>query len=133
MLHSWSASNKGNFVTTNEKTKVVLVSTPGVMLSSLQTMVNSLPLVEVVGTASGCLSAIEALRQQSGELVIVDTNLPEEEVLVFLSHIQQKFKNVRSVVFTSTRRQKTEYLSAGANVVLPRDITAERLLEVIEI
>lgn len=107
-------------------TSVILVSSPGVLHDSLQSMLRSLPEVEVIGSASGGLSASELLQKQDVNLVVIDANLPDEEVLMLLSLIKSNYQDVRSIVLTTTASQKTEFLSAGAGAVLPRSSSARR-------
>jgi len=119
--------------TENSKISVLLVSLPGNLRNSLLSMLNSLPDIEIVGSASGGLSAYELLKVQDVKLVVIDANLPKDEVLALLHHIRMSKTEVRSVVLTMTTKKSAEFTSAGADVVLPRSSTARRFAMALEL
>lgn len=84
-------------------------------------MVKSLAGIEVVAVASGSLSAYDFLQGDRVNLIVIDANLPQEEVLVLLHRVKQNYPQIRCIVLTTTFRENAELLSSGADVILNRD------------
>jgi DNA-binding NarL/FixJ family response regulator len=86
-----------------------------------------LPSALVVGTAAGCLSALEMVRDSQAKVVVIDSNLPFEDVQVFLQRLKQYGLETRSLVLTETSGQVRRALAAGANAALRRDVSSGQL------
>jgi DNA-binding NarL/FixJ family response regulator len=67
------------------------------------------------------------VRDRQPDLVVIDSNLPIDDVRVFLEHIQQEGLPIRSLVLGATNRQVQRALAAGADVALRRDTSTARL------
>jgi DNA-binding NarL/FixJ family response regulator len=98
-----------------------VASSPGISEQSLRATLESLPSVQVVGTAAGCLSALQMVRDSQPDLVILDANLPLEDVREFLRQLQQEGLVTRSLVLAGTNGQVRQALVAGADAALRRD------------
>ena len=83
-------------------------------------MLSSLPDVKLVGAASGALSATSALPRLQPDLVLVDANLPDEEVQALLRWTAEHCPDVKCVVVTMTSRQQKQALGWGANAAIHR-------------
>ena len=109
----------------------ILASVPGVAEQSLRATLESLPSVQVVGTATGCLSALQMVRERQADLVVIDSNLPLEEVQVFLQQLGQEEQRTRSLVLAATSGQVRRALAAGADAALRRDASIRHLGDVV--
>lgn len=118
-------AGKSAYVTT------LLASAPGVAEQSLRATLESLPSVQVVGTAAGCLSALQVLRASQADLVVIDSNLPLEDVREFLQQLRQEGLQTRSLVLAATSSQARHALAAGADVALRRDTSIRQLSAVV--
>lgn len=101
----------------------VLASVPGVSEQSLRATLESLASVRIVGTAAGCLSAMQMVRDRQAELIVIDANLPFEDVQVFLQQLRQDGLATRALVLAATSSQVREALTMGADAALRRDAT----------
>lgn len=104
-----------------EKTTTLLVSVPGNMQDGLQAMLRSLPHIEVVAVASGSLTAYDLLQKHLVDLLVIDANLPRDEVLALLHRVKQNYPQIRCIVLTFTYQEDAEFLASGADVILNRD------------
>jgi DNA-binding NarL/FixJ family response regulator len=104
-----------------EKTTTLLVSVPGNMQDGLQAMLRSLPHIDVVAVASGGLSAYDLLQDNIVDLMVIDTNLPQEEVLALLHRVKENYPQIRCIVLTLTYKENAVFLASGADVILNRD------------
>ena len=99
----------------------VIVSTPGPVESSLRATLQSLPSVQVVGSAPGCLSALHMTREMGPALLVLDSNLPDQDVRALVQQLKLEQLPTRSLVLTATRSQKRRALEAGADATFRRD------------
>jgi DNA-binding NarL/FixJ family response regulator len=109
----------------------VIASTPGVAELSLRATLESLPSVQVVGTAAGCLSALQMVRDRQADLVVIDSNLPLDDVREFLRQLGQEGLVTRSLVLATTSGQVRHALAAGADAALRRDVSIRQLSAVV--
>jgi DNA-binding NarL/FixJ family response regulator len=110
----------------------VLASAPGIAEQSLRATLESLPSVQVVGTAAGCLSALQMVRDRQADLVVIDSNLPLEDVQMFLEQLKQEGLQTRSLVLATTNGQVRRALAAGADAALRRDGSSRQLSTVVD-
>jgi DNA-binding NarL/FixJ family response regulator len=99
----------------------IVASVPGIAEQSLRATLESLPSVQVVGTAAGCLSALQMVRDRQADLVVIDSNLPLGDVRVFLQQLKHEGLRTRSLVLAATSDQVRRALAAGADAALRRD------------
>ena len=99
----------------------VIASAPGLTEQSLRTTLESLPAVQVVGTAAGCLSALQMVRERRAGLVVIDANIPFEEVQQFLLRLEREGSGTVVLVLGATTGQVYRALGAGAHAALRRD------------
>ncbi len=83
-------------------------------------MLEAMPGMEVVALAGGCLSAVTLVQEKQPDIVLIDSNLSEDEVLAFLKDVKQAHPDIRLVVLTHTTRQQRRILENGADAVLSR-------------
>ncbi len=105
----------------------VIASTPGIIEQTLRATLESLPSAQVVGSATGCLSALHQVRDRKAELVVIDSNLPIEDLQAFLRQIKGEGLQTHALVLTVTRGQARRALAAGADATFRRDGSARQL------
>jgi DNA-binding NarL/FixJ family response regulator len=93
----------------------------------LRATLESLPSVQVIGTVAGCLSALQMVRERQADLVVIDSNLPFEDVRVFLQQLKQEGLGTLSLVLATTSGQVRRALAAGADAALRRDSSIRHL------
>ena len=109
----------------------VVVSVPGIAEQSLRATLESLPTVQVVGTAAGCLSALKMVRERQANLVVIDSNLPWDEVRFFVQYLKEARLGAGTLVLAATSVQMHQALAAGADAALRRDASTRQLGDVV--
>ena len=112
--------------------RTVIASTPGVAEQSLRATLASLSSLHIVGTVAGCLSALQMVRDSQIDLVVIDANLPFEDVQLFLQQLKEEKRITRSLVLAATSSQVRRALAAGADAALRRDASTGQLGAVVE-
>ncbi len=110
----------------------IIASVPGIAEQSLRVTLEALSSVQIDGTAAGCLSALQMVRERQAELVVIDSNLPFEDVRVFLRQLRQEGLRTRSLVLAASSDQVRRALAAGADSALRRDVSLGRLSAVVD-
>ena len=98
----------------------VIVSASDIMQASIRSIFGSLSSVQIIGSAAGCLSALQLVREKAPDLLVIDANLPGQEMKLLLQQIKQERLGTRSLVVTTTREQERRAFAAGADHVFPR-------------
>ena len=111
----------------SQKTRVCLVSEPGLIQQATLGAVTSLPGVVVVATASGALSATDLVTQLQPDLLLVDANLPDEEIQALLRWVQGHYPVLPCIVMTQTSRQRAQVKAWGAHSAIPRASLIDQL------
>ena len=109
----------------------LLASAPGIAEQSLRATLESLPSVRVIGTAAGCLSALQMVYDMQPDLIVIDSNLPLEDVQELLRQLKQEGLETRSIVLAATSGQVRRALAAGADAALRRDTPIGQLNAVV--
>ena len=110
----------------------LVVSRPGAAREALRSVLACFPQLEVVGAVGGGLSAINKIREQQPNLLVIDGNLSEDEVLALLGQVREEQPQVRCVVLVDTPRQRGRLLAAGAHAIIQRGDPPEQLQAAIE-
>ena len=97
----------------------MIVSHPGMMQNVLQDTFSRRGDVDVVGVASGGLSAVDMIKQQPPDMVVIDSNLPEAEVSMLISWLKNLNQRIHSLVLVETTKQLNRTASTGADIALP--------------
>ena len=94
----------------SDKTKIVFVSEPGVMQEAI----------------------LHILSQREADVVIIDANIPLEEMLALVRSITVMLPPVACIALTSTRSQMRLAMAEGANAALPRSSPSHQISEAIQ-
>jgi DNA-binding NarL/FixJ family response regulator len=98
----------------------VIVSASSIMEASIRSVLGSLSSVQIIGAAAGCLSALQLVREEKPDMLVIDANLPSQEMQILLQQVKQEGLRTRSLVMTATREQERRAFAAGADQVFPR-------------
>jgi len=108
------------------------VSEPGVMQESMHAVLAALPQIAIVGQASGSLSALHLLSRCEAEVVVIDANIPLEEMLALVRSINVMRPPVACIVLTSARSQLRLAMAEGASAALLRSSSSRQIGEAIQ-
>jgi DNA-binding NarL/FixJ family response regulator len=114
------------------QTKILFVSEPGLMQEGMHAVLSTLPHVSIVGLASGSLSALYMLSRCEVDVVVIDANIPMEEMLALVRSINALRPPVACIALASTRSQMRLAVAEGANASLPRSSSLRQISEVIQ-
>ena len=104
-----------------------LVSIPGLVRDATCATIASLPDVRIVVMASGALSATHHFQRLELDLVLLDANLPEDEVSALLTWLADHLPGARRVVARTTSAECDQALAFGADEAFRRDELAGKL------
>ena len=114
------------------KIQTIIAARPGVSREVLQAILGLLPQIEVAGMVGGGLSALNLVRTTSPALLIIDSGLPEDEMVALLTHIKQDQPQIRCLVLAETTRQQATFMALGADAAVLRSEPTERLTEALD-
>jgi DNA-binding NarL/FixJ family response regulator len=116
---------------TQQRKRVALVSTPGLIQQATASTVSSCSDVDLVATAPGALSATGVLAKAQLDLLLIDATLPEAEIMALLRWVKDHCQGVQCAVITVTSRQRDLALDWGADAAFHRGDLAGHLREVL--
>jgi len=111
----------------HKRKRVVLVSTPGLVQQATRSTLALCPDVDLVAIASGALSATRVMSQMQPDVLLIDANLPEEEMEALLRWAKEHCPGTRCVVSTSTSQHSDRALVSGAHAAIHRAGLADQL------
>ena len=99
----------------------ILVSRPGIMRHSLQTSLAMYTWITVVAACGDGLTALSQVIHLRPSLVIIDSNLLDEEVKALLAAVKAVQPTIRCLVLLQSSQREGATLAAGADAVILRD------------
>ena len=114
------------------KTRVIIVSSSSVMRNLLENSFAFDPGVEVVGLASGGLSATNLIRENLPDLLVIDSNLAGDEVEALVRRVKTEQPSIRCLVLTETSKRKRKMISLGADFTLRTSDYSARIGELLD-
>jgi DNA-binding NarL/FixJ family response regulator len=105
----------------------VLVSRPGIMQQSLRSALAACPQIAVVATAGDGLTAVQQISQYQPGLLVIDSNLLDEEVVALMAVAKTRQPPIDCLVFIKSAHQEAQLLALGADAVAHRDGSAQQL------
>jgi len=114
----------------SEKLSVVLVDDSRSVLAQLETLIDELPAVHVVGKATDGASGIRMIAGLRPDLVLMDIVMPEMDGLAALRVLQANYPEVRVVMVSSLggmASQAEEAFRLGAIQVIGKPFDPEML------
>jgi two-component system response regulator DesR len=91
------------------------------MQESLRAMLSGSGQVVVTGSAGDGLSALSIVRDVQPALLVVDSNLLEDEAMSLLKEVKGAWPEIRCLVLVQTAGRKNRALAAGADAVVSRN------------
>jgi DNA-binding NarL/FixJ family response regulator len=104
-----------------------LVSAPGSIRDATCATIAMMPDVRLVALMSGALSATRLLPHIQLDHILLDANLPEEEVSALLTWLAEHLPAVRKVVTRTTSAECDQARAFGADEAFRRDELAPKL------
>lgn len=118
----------------NSVIRLVLVEDYKLVRIGLRSVLNEDPRIDVVGEAETGEQGIELVKALKPDLVILDLGLPGIDGIEVTKIIKGFDENIKIVILTSheVEDEVLAALSAGANAYCLKEITSNRLIEVVK-
>jgi len=113
-------------------TIALIVVRPGPLRNSLQTLMASMPQIQIVAESRNVSALLRLGAQLPPDLVLLEAALPGNEVCAAVSEIKARWAGTRTIVLVENAGQQREAQAAGADAVLYQGFPAARLIAVIE-
>ena len=107
-------------ITVEEIMNVVLVDDSSLVRERVASIISEIPEAKVVGEAGNSIEAIEIVRRENPDVVILDIKMPGESGLQVLRKLRNDFKELKIIMLTnySDSQYKAECLMHGADYFL---------------
>jgi DNA-binding NarL/FixJ family response regulator len=114
--------------------RLVLVEDYKLVRIGLRSVLNEDPRIEVVGEAETGEQGIEMIKSLKPDLVVLDLGLPGMDGIEVTKAIKNFDENIKVIILTSheVEDEVLAALSAGANAYCLKEITSNRLIEVVK-
>lgn len=113
-------------------TLALIVARPGPLRNSLQALMTTMPQIEVLAETSDPAALLRMGAGMQPDVVLLDADLPEEQVWAALRQIREEWSQTRSIVLTEDSQQQQAAQAAGADVALLKGHPAAELVATIE-
>lgn len=113
----------------NSLVPVAIVSRPGIMQQSLRASVAACPRIAVIASCGDGLTALHQVRKLRPALLVIDSNLLDEEVEALIVAVKAEQPTIGCLVVVMSSRQEGRMLALGADAVMLRDVPPQKLHE----
>lgn len=102
-------------------TKTIVVSRPGLMRQSLRATLSAYPEIAIIATAGDGLTALHQVIQYRPALLVIDSNLLEEEIEALLVEVKSNAPKTRCLICVQSSQHEARLLASGADAVILRE------------
>ena len=114
------------------KLHVMIVSLPGIWQKLLQNNIESHPFVEVDHVASGGLSAVQIIKKQPLNLVVIDSSIPVDDSKVLIQRLREENPKIKIIILTDTAYQQKIMLRNGVDYAVSTCNYEAEIAEILE-
>jgi DNA-binding NarL/FixJ family response regulator len=107
--------------------ETAIVSRPGMMQQSLRASLAAIPGIMVVASLGDGLTALNRVAERPPVLLVIDSNLLDEEVEALLTAIKTRQLPTRCLVLTRSNHRDAQMLALGADAVIPHGVSQKEL------
>jgi len=111
---------------------VLIAAKPDRLRDSLQFLLETMPEINIIGPADDSSLALRLISEHHPALVLLDTNLPGEEMTTVLRWIKANGSRSRCLVLSDTFEQQQRAKSAGADVALVKGFSSAEFFRVMK-
>jgi DNA-binding NarL/FixJ family response regulator len=113
------------------KPTILILASPGNFQTSLQTLLSLLNDVAVLVTGEGT-SVMQIIEKHIPSLVILDFDLPGENMPIVAKRIKERWPNIPCLVLVDNEQQRQQAKGTGVDLVLVKGYPASKLITAIE-
>ena len=111
---------------------ILIVAKPSRLREALCTLLKATSRLELIGQVDDGPAALKMVIESDPGLVLLDSQLTDNEVSTMLGQIKAKRPQTRCIVLANTVEQQQLAKSAGADEVLLKGFSTANLLEAID-
>jgi DNA-binding NarL/FixJ family response regulator len=112
---------------TKQTIPTVVVSRPGIMQQSLRSSLAACHGIAVIASFGDGLTAVSQVTKLRPGLLVIDSNLLDEEVEALIAAVKAEQPAIRCVVFVRSSQHRTRMLASGADAVALRSVSPHQL------
>lgn len=101
-----------------KKLRVMIVCHPGTWQRVLQKQMEAYSFVQIVGVASGSLSAAQFAKEHAPDLMVIDSSIPFDDLIALVQNVKGENPGTRSIVITDTTQQRRRVIQSGADYTI---------------
>ena len=113
------------------KMPVLIAAKPGRMRESLNILLKMIDVIDVIGEADDSDAAMRMIHEHRPQLVLLDSNLPGEDISSLLMRIKDNGSTSHCLVLADTVKGRRSAISAGADAALIKGFRTAKLIEVV--
>ena len=120
-------------VSKNIRVRVLVVDSQAVTRAGLRRLLEGYPDLEIVGEASDGVQAVSEALELGPQVILMDTQLPNNQTLEALRQIKQLNADTRVLLLSALDREEYLYeaLRAGADGYILKDIAPDELVQAV--
>jgi two-component system response regulator VicR len=111
----------------NSKPQILILAPPGDLQISLQALLTTNMKVDVLVTSEGS-SALNVIARNNPALIILDENLPFNNVPKLVRKIKTNWPKVGCLVLVNDSKEQQKIVDAGADQVVIKGVTGGKLV-----
>jgi DNA-binding NarL/FixJ family response regulator len=115
----------------NTKPILLIVAPPSDLQIGLQALLTTRLEVDVLVTGEGS-SALKVIERHNPALVILDHDLPRNNVPMIIQHIKSSWPDIRCIVMVNDDGERQKFLGTGADLILIKGLPGVKLVTEIE-
>jgi DNA-binding NarL/FixJ family response regulator len=115
----------------NSKPLILIVAPPGDLQIGLQALLTIRLKVDVLVTAEGS-SALRIIERHNPALVILDHDLPKNNVPMIIQHVKSSWPDIGCIVLVNDDEVRQKIMDTGPDLILIKGIPGSKLVAEIE-
>jgi two-component system nitrate/nitrite response regulator NarL len=114
-----------------DKIKVMVVDDHPMVLEGMQSMLAQISFVELTGLAANAFEAIEKLKQEPGDILLTDINMPKMSGIELAEKVRNEFPAVKVVAMSTFKERSyiSQMIQHGAVGYLLKSASREEIEE----
>lgn len=101
-----------------KKIHAIIVSLPGSWQKILQYYIEEYPFIQVDHVASGGLSAIQLLKEDQTDLLVIDSSISIDDIANLVRNVKKMQPDLQIIVIADTTQERHRIRRAGADYAI---------------
>lgn len=109
----------------------LIVASPGPVRSSIQTLLQTIPEIEIVAEARDIEAVLDGRIELKPDLILLDADLCRDRLTEIIPHARRRWAHAHILVLAENESQRQAALTAGADAVLLAGFRAARFVALV--